>query len=87
MKHKRGYSNAQSHKVFRTLNNEIPQFGRRNVLDQQCWEVNVDDLDGIEGMTESLKSPKDLPVFYEPVSVKSSPYEREINTEGIKSER
>ena len=68
----------------------MPQFGRRNVLDQQCWEINVDDLDGMERMTESLQSsvtPKDLPVFYEPVSVKSSPYEREILTEDVKSER
>ena len=65
----------------------MPQFGRRNVLDQQCWEINVDDLGGMERMTESLQSPKDLPVFYEPVSVKSSPYEREILTEDVKSER
>ena len=50
----------------------------------------MDDLDGMERMTESLQSsvtPKDLPVFYEPVSVKSSPYEREILTEDVKSER
>ena len=88
MKYRRGISNAQSHKVFRPLSNEMPQFGRRPVLDQQCWEINVDDLEGIEGMTERLQSPRDLPVFYDPVSVRSCKSRgREILTEDIKSER
>ena len=93
MKHKRGLSNAQSHKVFRTLNNEMPQFGRRNVQDQQYWEINVDVLEGMEGvdgveeMNGSSLSPRGLPVFNEPVSVRSSPYERDIFTEEVRSER